>query len=153
MPPSRSKQLLELVMQPRARIETQFAVVVVLLTVTLTLGAHAQGAPEKREGKIVCGSFSGDPKKFPAWTDDVTIAMDRGALVATPSRPQGQVMRGVVAPSGAILLAGEGGMIDGVAEWTYEFAGKLNPKGPTVIRGQLADIKGGPAKRQCSISF
>ena len=150
-------------MQPRARIETQFAVVVALLTMTLTLGAHAQSAPEKREGKIVCGSFSGDPKKFPAWTDDVTIAMDRGALVATPSRPQGQVMRAagpafeqmlaVVAPSGAILLAGEGGMIDGIAEWTYEFAGKLNPKGPTVIRGQLADIKGGPAKRQCSISF
>lgn len=142
-------------MRAKPQIEQEFRLVAFLVAVLLTLtgAAHAQNAPEKREGKIVCGSFSGDPKKYPAWTDDVTITIDRGALVATPSRPRGQVMRGAVAPSGAILLAGEGGMAEGTAEWTYEFAGKLNPKGPTVIRGQLADIKGGAAKRQCSISF
>ena len=58
-----------------------------------------------------------------------------------------------MAPSGAVLMAGEGGLPGQPAEWTYEFAGTLNPKGPTVLRGQLANIIGGGAKRSCSISF
>ena len=125
-----------------------------LLTLALTAAASAQSAPpQKHAGKIICGSFSGDPRKYPAWSDDMAIAIERGALVATPSRPQGQVMVGVVAPSGAILMAGEGGVPGGPAEWTYEFSGKLNPNGPTVLRGQLANIMGGGAKRQCSVSF
>ena len=123
------------------------------LTLALTPAAQAQGAPQKHSGKIICGSFSGDPKKYPAWNDDLTITIDRGELIATPARPQGQVMRGAAAASGAILLSGEGGMSGGAPEWTYEFTGKLNPKGPTVLQGQLADIKGGAAKRRCSISF
>lgn len=119
----------------------------------LTTAAAAQSPALKRQGQIVCGSFSGDPKKYPAWNDTMEIAIEAGTLVATPSRPKGPVMRGAVGVSGAILVAGEGGPVEGTAEWTYEFAGKLNPKGTTVIRGQLADIKGGPAKRQCSITF
>ena len=114
---------------------------------------HAQSAKQKYDGKIVCGSFSGDPKKYPAWNDNIDIMIDRGVLIATPSRPQGQVMTGTVAPSGAVLIAGEGGTPGQPPEWTYEFAGKLNPKGPTVLRGQLANIMGGGAKRSCSISF
>ena len=127
------------------------AMAAALLTAVLAAAAH--GAPQTHEGKIVCGSFSGDPKKYPAWNDGMEIVIDRHALVATPSREKGQVMRGVVAPSGAVLLAGEGGPPSADPEWTYEFSGKLNPKGPTVLRGQLADIKGGLAKRSCAISF
>ena len=66
--------------------------------------------------------------------------IDRGVLIATPSRPQGQMMTGTVAPSGAVLIAGEGGTPGQPPEWTYEFSGKLNPKGPTVLRGQLAKL-------------
>ena len=123
-----------------------------LLTLTMTFSAHAQSVSFKRQGQIVCGSFSGDPKKYPAWNDTLEIAVDAGVLIATAARSKAQVMRGAIGPSGAILLAGEGGL-EGTAEWTYEFAGKFNPKGPTVIRGQLADIKGGGARRQCSITF
>ena len=119
---------------------------------TLT-AAHAQTTPQKHNGKIICGSFSGDPKKYPAWNDDMAITIERGKLIATQSRPQGQILSGVVGPSGSILMAGEGGLPGGPPEWTYEFAGKLNPSGPTVLRGQLANIMGGGAKRQCSISF
>ena len=143
-------------MQMKVRMGNEFCsatFIVIVLMMTLTAAAHAQSAPQKHQGKIVCGSFSGDPKKYPAWTDDMEITIDRGTLVATPSRPQGQVMRGAAGVSGAILLAGEGGGTNDAAEWTYEFSGKLNPKGPTVLRGQLADIRGGAAKRQCSISF
>jgi hypothetical protein len=114
---------------------------------------YAQSGKQKHEGKIVCGSFSGDPRKYPAWNDNMDIVIDRGSLTATPSRPQGQVMTGTVAASGAMLIAGEGGTAGQPLEWTYEFAGKLNPKGPTVLRGELANIMGGGAKRSCSISF
>ncbi len=124
-----------------------------LVGVAAAAPGHAQSPALKRQGQIVCGSFSGDPKKYPAWNDNMEIAIEAGTLVATPSRPKGPVMRGAVGVSGAILVAGEGGPVEGTAEWTYEFAGKLNPKGTTVIRGQLADIKGGQAKRQCSITF
>jgi len=125
---------------------------IALLTLAVASSAHAQNVTFKRQGQIVCGSFSGDPKKYPAWNDTLEIAVDAGALIATPARAKGQVMRGAIGQSGAILLAGEGGP-EGAAEWTFEFSGKFNPKGPTVIRGQLADIKGGGAKRQCSITF
>ena len=129
------------------------ALAAALLTLALTATTQGQNVQQKHDGKIVCGSFSGDPKKYPAWNDDMKITIERGAVVATPSRSQGQVMVGVVGPSGAVLMAGEGGKPGGPAEWTYEFAGKLNPKGPTVLRGQLANIMGGGAKRSCSISF
>jgi hypothetical protein len=125
----------------------------VAVAVALPFAAHAQSPSIKKPGKIVCGSFSGDPKKWPAWNDEMEIVIDAGTLTAKPARPTGHVMRGTVGSSGAILVAGEGGLEDGTAEWTYEFAGKLNPRGITVIRGELADIKGGPAKRNCSISF
>lgn len=126
---------------------------VAVLTLSLAASALAQSTTQKHPGKIVCGSFSGDPKKYPAWNDDLTIEIERHMLVASPARAQGQVMRGVVAPSGAILMAGEGGPPGGAKEWTYEFAGKLMPKGATVLKGELADIHGGKAKRSCAISF
>ena len=142
-------------MDTTARINERHmtALAAALLTLALTAAAHAQSTKQKHDGKIVCGSFSGDPKKYPAWNDNMAITIERGALIATPSRSQGQVMTGVVAPSGSVLMAGEGGLPGQPAEWTYEFAGKLNPGGPTVLRGQLANIMGGGAKRSCAISF
>jgi hypothetical protein len=140
----------------RLRTSTQWlaaAGLAALLGLPAATPVHSQSPSMKKSGQIVCGSFSGDPKKHPAWNDTMEIEIEAGALTATPSRAKGQVMRGTVGPSGTILVAGEGGSAEGAAEWTYEFQGKLNPKGPTVIRGQLADIKGGPAKRSCSISF
>lgn len=129
------------------------AIAAACLTMTLTSAAHAQATSQKFDGKIVCGSFSGDPKKYPAWNDTMEVVIERHSLVASPARAQGQVMRGLVAPSGAILLAGEGGPPGAPKEWTYEFAGKLSAKGATVLKGELADIQGGKARRMCAISF
>jgi hypothetical protein len=130
----------------------RIAAVVAFLAPAVNSG-QAQSPKSKREGKIVCSSFSEDPKKYPAWTDEMQIVIEQGRLIATPARPQGQVMGGTVGVSGAILMAGEGGLPGQPPEWTYEFVGKLNPNGPTVLRGQLANIMGGGAKRSCSISF
>ena len=123
------------------------------LVVAFHSAALSQSDTQKREGKIVCSAFSADPKTYPAWNDTVEVKIMRGALIATPSRPQGQVMTGVVAASGAVLVAGEGGKAGQAPEWTYEFAGQLNPKGPTVLRGKLANIVGGGATRSCALSF
>ncbi len=129
------------------------AVAVAAALVLSSSAANAQSPSLKKPGKIVCGSFSGDPKRWPAWNDEMEIVIEAGSFTAKPARPKGQLMRGTVGASGAILVAGEGGLEDGAPEWTYEFAGKLNPRGVTIIRGMLADIKGGPARRSCSISF
>ena len=128
------------------------AIIVGLLWMSVGPFAHAQSA-QKYEGKIVCGSFSGDPKKYPAWNDTMDVTINRGSLIAKPSRPQGQIMTGIVAASGAVLVAGEGGSPGQPAEWTYEFTGQLNPKGQTVLRGKLANIMGGGAMRSCALSF
>ena len=125
----------------------------ILISVLLSIQALAQSEPKKHEGKIICSAFSADPKTYPAWNDTIEITISRGTLIATPSRPQGQVLTGTVAASGAILVAGEGGRPGQPPEWTYEFAGQLNPKGPTVLRGKLANIMGGGATRSCSLSF
>jgi hypothetical protein len=134
-------------------MKSRFAAAIFVVLFAASPAAFAQGAAQKHQGKIVCGSFSGDPKKYPAWNDELSIEIDRQMLTASPARAQGQVMRGLVAPSGAILLTGEGGPPGGAKEWTYEFAGKLAPKGTTVLKGELADIQGGKAKRSCAISF
>ena len=128
------------------------ALLVGLLWTSLGPFAHAQSA-QKYEGKIVCGSFSGDPKKYPAWNDTMEITINRGSLIAKPSRPQGQIMTGIVAASGVVLVAGEGGLPGQPPEWTYEFTGQLNPKGQTVLKGKLANIMGGGAMRSCALSF
>src|SRR5262245_42527786 len=124
-----------------------------LLILAFANAALAQTDARKYEGKIVCGAFSADPKKYPAWNDTMTITINRGALIATPSRSEGQIMTGVVAPSGAVLVAGDGARPGHPPEWTYEFAGQLNPKGPTILRGKLANIAGGGAIRSCALSF
>ena len=129
------------------------ALAVAVLTFALNSPAHAQTTPHKYQGKIVCGAFTADPKLYPAWNDSMEITINRGALVAVPSRSQGQIMTGVVAPSGAVLVAGEGGLPGKPPEWTYEFSGQLASKGPTVLRGQLANIVGGGAKRSCALTF
>ena len=52
------------------------ALVALLLTFALTAVAQAQGAKKKHDGKIVCGSFTGDPKKYPAWNDNMEIVIN-----------------------------------------------------------------------------
>ena len=61
------------------------------------------------------------------------------------------MFKGLLAPSGAILIAGSGSYGD--ASWTYEFAGKMNKSGKTVLQGKLTSTKGVEGYRNCSMSF
>jgi hypothetical protein len=59
--------------------------------------------------------------------------------------------RGILSPSGTMLVAGQGKSDDG-ATWTYEFSGRKNPKGVTILRGSLNSDKPKGA-RACSLTF
>jgi hypothetical protein len=117
--------------------------------------AAAQNGPTKIQGKLICGSFSAEPKTSPSWHDELNVVIDRGTITAERTQyppPQGVVFKGIVAPSGAILIAGAGSL-DGKADWNYEFAGKLNKDGTTQLRGRLTATKPLPGYRVCTMSF
>src|SRR5262245_14427922 len=100
MPPEK-QSVLEGVMHRSDEMKLSISVVSFFFAFATFAPAHAQTPKQKHEGKIVCGSFSGDPKKYPAWNDSMEIVIERGKLIATPARQQGQVLSGTVAPSGA----------------------------------------------------
>ena len=118
-------------------------------------GASAQGSV-KKSGKLICGAFSAQPKTSPLWREDVTVEIDLGAITIVRKDyppPKGAAFKGILAPSGAILVAGEGNVEEGQAAWNYEFSGKLDKDGAANLRGRLTAIKGTPGYRVCSLSF
>jgi len=117
--------------------------------------AAAQSGPTKLPGKLICGSFSAQPKTSPPWHDELSIEIDKAAISVVRVNyppPEGVVFKGVVAPSGAILIAGYGSF-EKESEWNYEFSGKLNKGGETQLKGKLTATKPLPGYRICTMSF
>jgi len=128
----------------------------VLLLALAAPGALAQDAPKKLQGKLICGSFSAQPKASPPWNEVIAVEIVHGAITVVRTDyppPKGVAFTGLVAPSGAILIAGEGNVEEGQAAWTYEFSGKLNANGTTDLKGKLTATKGTLGYRICSMSF
>lgn len=136
---------------------TRLLLLAVLLLALAAPGAlFAQDAPKKLQGKLICGSFSAQPKASPPWNEAIAVEILHGAITVVRTNyppPKGVAFTGVVAPSGAILIAGEGDVEGGQAAWNYEFSGKLNDKGTTDLRGKLTAMKGALGYRICSMSF
>jgi hypothetical protein len=125
-----------------------------LSVLVATASARADDAAKKIPGVLICGSFSAQPKTSPSWRDALNVIIDKEAItvesVENPP-PKGEVFKGLLAPSGAILIAGSGSY--GEASWTYEFAGKFNKSGKTILQGKLTATKGVAGYRDCSMSF
>jgi hypothetical protein len=125
----------------------------------LTGAAAAQTTaqePVKKTGKLICGSFSARQKESHPWNEAVAVEIDRGVITVTRPDyppPKGTAFKGILAPSGAILIAGEGNFEEGQAAWNYEFSGKLNAAGTTDLKGRLQATKGVTGYRVCSMSF
>ena len=122
----------------------------------LAAPALAQDAPKKLQGKLICGSFSAQPKASPPWNEVIAVEIAHGAITVVRTDyppPKGVAFTGLLAPSGAILIAGEGDIEDGHAAWNYEFSGKLADKGITDLKGKLTALKGALGYRICSMSF
>jgi hypothetical protein len=129
---------------------------VFLLALTAPGALFAQDAPKTMKGKLICGSFSAQPKTSPPWNEEVSVEILHGAITVVRPQyppPKGVAFKGILAPSGAILIAGEGNLEDGQAAWNYEFSGTLNASGTTDLRGKLMAIKGPAGSRTCSMSF
>jgi hypothetical protein len=119
-------------------------------------GVASAQEPIKKNGKLICGSFSARQTESKPWNEEIAVDISHGTITVTRPDyppPKGVAFKGLVAPSGAILIAGEGSVEDGPAEWNYEFSGKLNAGGSTDLRGKLTAIKGTPGSRTCSMSF
>ena len=69
----------------------------------------------------------------------------------TSQQPGQEKFRGILSPSGTMLIAGEG-KADNGATWSYEFSGRKTPSGVTILRGSLRSTvpKG---TRSCSLTF
>jgi hypothetical protein len=125
-----------------------------LALVLLAAPAHAQET-KKLPGKLICGSFSAQPKTSPPWNDELSVEIDKGAISVVRVHyppPEGVVFKGVVAPSGAILVAGYAS-IEKESEWNYEFSGKLGKDGETQLKGKLTASKPLAGYRICTMSF
>ena len=126
-----------------------------LLILVASAPVEAQDGSTKLQGKLICGSFSAEPKTSPHWSDDLNIVINNGTITAERIHypaPQGVVFKGIVAPSGAILMAGAGD-IEGHADWNYEFSRQLNKHGTTQLAGKLTATKGLLGYRICTMSF
>jgi hypothetical protein len=125
-----------------------------LLALAAAAPARADDAAKKLPGMLICSSFSAQPKTSPSWRDELNVIIDKEAITVESVKnppPKGEVFKGLLAPSGAILIAGSGSY--GEASWTYEFAGKFNKSGKTILRGKLTATKGVAGYRDCSMSF
>jgi hypothetical protein len=102
--------------------------------------------------KLTCTSHSSNPKQFKAFQVDLQFEVT-GSLWALDWKAEHSEVkfRGILSPSGAMLIAGLGKSDDG-ATWTYEFSGRMKPTGIAVINGSLQS-EHPKGMRSCSLTF
>ena len=128
----------------------------------LALGSHvpfvsAQPAPaptERVAASLNCGSHSSNPKLLKAFQADLQFDL-YGSLwmLDRKTGPQSgeEKFRGILSPTGMMLIAGQG-KSDAGETWTYEFSGSKNPKGVTILKGSLRSDQP-KGTRTCSLTF
>ena len=132
--------------------------VIACVLLALPAASPAQTVPDtmKKSGKLICGTFSSRPKESKPWNEAIAVDIEHGVITVTRPDyppPKGTAFKGILAPSGAILIAGEGNFEEGQAAWNYEFSGKFNATGATDLRGKLQATNGVTGYRVCSMSF
>jgi hypothetical protein len=117
--------------------------------------AFAQEAPTERvAATLTCGSHSANPVELKAFQVDIQFDVFGSLWVAdrkTSPQPGTEKFRGVLSPSGLMLIAGQGKSDDGTT-WTYEFSGRKKPEGITILRGSLKSTTPKGA-RTCSLTI
>jgi hypothetical protein len=119
------------------------------------VAASAQEEPtEHVTATLTCGSHSANPAALKAFQVDLQFKVFGSLWLAdttTGGQPGTEKFRGVLSPSGTMLIAGQGKADDGTT-WTYEFSGRKSSNGITILRGSLksATPKGA---RTCSLTL
>src|SRR5262249_37364487 len=118
-------------------------------------GLAAEEAPTERiNAKLTCGSLSVNAKEFKSFQIDLGFDVYGSLWMADRQNQEHsgiEKFRGVLSPTGTMLVAGQGKSDSGMA-WSYEFSGHKNSKGITVLKGsyQSEQPKG---TRSCSLAF
>ena len=118
-------------------------------------GLRAEEDPtEHINAKLTCGSLSTNAKDYKSFQIELSFEV-YGSLWMADRKNQEQSgvekFRGVLSPTGVMLIAGQGRSAHGTA-WSYEFSGHKNSKGITILKGsfQSEEPKG---TRSCSLAF
>lgn len=115
----------------------------------------AEEAPtEHVNAKLTCGSLSTNTKENKSFQIEVNFEVYGSLWMADRDNHEQsgtEKFRGVLSPTGAMLVAGQG-KSDHDTAWSYEFSGHKNPKGITILKGsfQSEQPKG---TRSCSLAF
>jgi hypothetical protein len=115
--------------------------------------AFAQDVASKRvPAKLTCGSHSSNPQQNKAFQADLQFDVSGSLWMLDWKTEHTEVkFRGILSPSGAMLIAGLGRSAQG-ANWTYEFSGHKNATGIAVLKGSLQSEQP-KGMRSCSMTF
>jgi hypothetical protein len=129
------------------------AAFVICSTYSSGFSAIAQETATKRiPAKLTCGSHSANPSQNKAFQVDLQFDVTGSLWLLDWNTERAQVkFRGILSPSGTMLIAGLGKSDEGVA-WTYEFSGHKNVSGIAVLKGSLQSEQP-KGTRQCSLTF
>jgi len=117
--------------------------------------AQAQPAEpaERVKATLNCGSHSADIRNMKSFQFDLQFNVYESLWMVDRKPGQGgdEKFRGILSPTGAMLIAGLGKSDDGV-RWSYEFSGQKNSRGITILKGSLRSEQP-KGMRSCSLSF
>jgi hypothetical protein len=135
----------------------RFILLLLMSTCLMAEYSFAQTAsPLKIPTALICGPFSGNPPRTPAFADKFTLDFSNGVFSGVrPARVRkgSETFKGNIDPSGKIKISGVGHYEDRSSEWTSEFAGQVQEKAPTILQGTVR-VKGAAAGvNKCSIGF
>ena len=109
-------------------------------------------APKVVPAKLTCGSHSSNPTARKALQVDLKFEVTGSLWLLDWKTENSEVkFRGILSPSGTMLVAGLGKADAGVS-WTYEFSGQKNATGISVLKGSLQSEQP-KGTRLCSLTF
>ena len=130
---------------------------VLLLALAAPGSAFAQDAPKKLQGKLICGSFSAQPKASPPWNEAIAVEIAHGAIT---------VVRTDYPPPKGVAFTGAAGAVGRHPDRRRRRRGRRpggvelrvlrqarTTSGITDLKGKLTAMKGALGYRICSMSF
>jgi hypothetical protein len=111
-----------------------------------------EAAPRRVPAKLTCSSHSSNPTQHKAFQVDLQFDVTGSLWLLDWKTGRNEIkFRGILSPSGAMLIAGLGKSDEG-ATWTYEFSGTKNATGIAVLKGSLQSEQP-KGMRSCSLTF
>jgi len=105
---------------------------------------------------LICGPFTGNPPRTPAFADKFVFDFSNGTLTSVrPTRVQkgSETYKGSVDSAGKIKISGVGNFENHKSEWTSEYSGQLQEKAPTVLQGTMRIKDTVVHVHKCTVGF